>query len=335
MADVRMEPVAIIVAAAVAKGLPIERLTAATGLELTDLMQPTRRLPDHTMPELWACIAEALPDEAIGLDIAERAPFEFFGPLLHVASYAETLGDALQAFVRYRKLFAADLHVALEPGHPRSAVVMSHPLDTLGPTPGPEIVLGITCRLVREVLGAGDALAAVDLIYGPSGPTARYAALFGVPVRFGEPINRLWFDTAALERPTRNADAHRYEHLVTHVDLLYRDLIADGHTDGLDPVRAAIAFNARRGEYGAAAVARRLGASLRSLQRTVRESGTTLRAMLDDTRMRHAKRLLGDPSLSTDEVAFLLGYSSESAFRRAFRRWTGISPAQARRQRPG
>lgn len=331
MADIRMSPMAIIVAAALARGLPIEQLTAATGLTLTDLFRPDLRLSHETTDRLWRCLAEALPDTPLGLDVVEQAPFDFFGPLLHVASYAETLRDALAAFVRYRRLLSSDLHLALREAPRRSALLMSHPLDADGPSPGPEIALGIGCRFVREVLGVDDAVLAVDLQHGPNGPEDRYVQVFGVPVHFGRPANCVWFATAALDRPTAQGDAHRYEHLVAHVDLLHRDLVAAGHADGLNPIRAAIAHNARRGEFGADAVARHLGTSLRSLQRAVQAEGTTLKALLDDSRERHARRLLADPGLSTDEVAFLLGYASESAFRRAFRRWTGQSPAEARR----
>lgn len=92
--------------------------------------------------------------------------------------------------------------------------------------------------------------------------------------------------------------------------------------------------NGRRGEYGVEALARALGLSTRSLQRQVRGEGTTLRALVEEARLRHAQRLLADPALTVDEVAFMVGYSAESAFRRAYRRWTGRSPA-AERQRAG
>ncbi len=335
MTDVRMQPVAAFVAVAVSKGLPMARITEATGLTMADLIQTDRRLPDEALPRLWRCIAEALPNHAIGLDIAEMAPFEMFGPLLHVASYAETGRDALGSFVRYRRLLASDLHLALERGPTRTALVMSHPLDQDGPTPGPEASLGVACRFIREVLLRSDAVLGVELIFGPFGPAERYAQVFGAPVEFGAPVNRLWLDNAALDQPTRQGDAHRFEHLTRHLELLHTDLLADGAGDGLNPVRAAIAHNARRGEYGAEAVAARMGMSLRSLQRLVRAAGTRLKALIEEARERHARRLLGDPSLSTDEVAFLVGYSSESAFRRAFRRWTGMSPAEARRGGPG
>ena len=52
--------------------------------------------------------------------------------------------------------------------------------------------------------------------------------------------------------------------------------------------------------------------------------------MLDDVRRRHAERYLADPNKSLAEIAYLLGYSEQSAFTRAYRRWTGMAPSRAR-----
>ena len=77
-------------------------------------------------------------------------------------------------------------------------------------------------------------------------------------------------------------------------------------------------------------MARRLGTTPRSLQRRVAAQGTGLRVLIDEVREANAKQLLGDSRLSIAEVAFFLGYSAETSFRRAFKRWTGQSPTQLR-----
>jgi AraC-like DNA-binding protein len=71
----------------------------------------------------------------------------------------------------------------------------------------------------------------------------------------------------------------------------------------------------------------------RSLHRALQARGLGFRALRDDTLRRLAEQHLGDPGMSVAEVALLLGYSEQSAFTRAFRRWTGHSPLQFRRQR--
>jgi AraC-like DNA-binding protein len=78
-------------------------------------------------------------------------------------------------------------------------------------------------------------------------------------------------------------------------------------------------------------VASRLALSVRTLQRRLREEGTSFKSVLDETRRELAGRYLADPDYSIGEITFLLGFSEASNFTRAFRRWYGRPPAAMRR----
>jgi AraC-like DNA-binding protein len=93
-------------------------------------------------------------------------------------------------------------------------------------------------------------------------------------------------------------------------------------------VRAAIGELLGRGGCNVDAIARALHMSRRSLERALAAEGTSAGAVLDDERRQRA--LVWLPALSVDEVAARLGYSDRRAFARAFRRWTGVAPKQAR-----
>ena len=113
---------------------------------------------------------------------------------------------------------------------------------------------------------------------------------------------------------------------------LARDrLVVPDDSPELSGVREAIAHNAERSEYGAQALARQLNMSLRALQRLTHEHGISVRQLLDDAREANARQFLSDPRLSVEAIAFLLGYSDDRAFRRAFKRWTGQTPAEFRK----
>jgi AraC-like DNA-binding protein len=81
-------------------------------------------------------------------------------------------------------------------------------------------------------------------------------------------------------------------------------------------------------------VARRLGTSARTLQRRLREEGTSFAAELDAVRRERAEAFLRAPDVSIAEVSWLLGFAEQSAFTRAFRRWTGVAPTEWRRSAP-
>ena len=82
-------------------------------------------------------------------------------------------------------------------------------------------------------------------------------------------------------------------------------------------------------------VASRLNVSVRSLQRRLRDEGTTFRQLVDDVRRELAEDYIGDPATSLMEVAFVLGFSIYSSFSRAYKRWTGLSPVEGRQKKLG
>ena len=80
------------------------------------------------------------------------------------------------------------------------------------------------------------------------------------------------------------------------------------------------------------AVIQALHLSQRTLQRKLKEEGTTFKELLDETRRELAKEYVNDTSLSFSEITYLLGFSEQSNFTRAFKRWQGQSPSAYRQQ---
>jgi AraC-like DNA-binding protein len=80
-------------------------------------------------------------------------------------------------------------------------------------------------------------------------------------------------------------------------------------------------------------IARQLGRSERTLRRQLAAEGAAYRSIVDNVRRARADVLLADASVSLAEVAFALGFSEHAAFSRAYKRWTGVSPMDARRRR--
>ena len=79
-------------------------------------------------------------------------------------------------------------------------------------------------------------------------------------------------------------------------------------------------------------VAKQLGMTARNLQRRLKDDGTSFQTVREDVRRELAKRYLDD-RLAISEISFLLGFSEPSAFFRAFKRWTGMTPIEARAAR--
>ena len=95
----------------------------------------------------------------------------------------------------------------------------------------------------------------------------------------------------------------------------------------------AIAQALSEGTPKMAEIARGLGFSARSFQRRLSEHGMSYHALTDETRRDLAEGLLRDERHSLAEIAFLTGFSEQSAFTRAFKRWMGTTPASYRKDR--
>ncbi|MGR3678898.1 MAG: helix-turn-helix transcriptional regulator [Paracoccaceae bacterium] len=78
-------------------------------------------------------------------------------------------------------------------------------------------------------------------------------------------------------------------------------------------------------------IARKLGLSARSFHRRLAEHGLSFQTLTEETRREIATAMLQDERYSLFEVAFLTGYSEQSAFNRAFKRWMGMTPAAYRK----
>jgi AraC-like DNA-binding protein len=98
----------------------------------------------------------------------------------------------------------------------------------------------------------------------------------------------------------------------------------------LERVRLAVANALVRGRPTIRAIARALHASPRTLQRRLREQGTSYAKLIDSVRRERTESLVTTGRLSITEIAFLAGFRDLGGFRRAFRRWTGVTPSRAR-----
>ena len=85
------------------------------------------------------------------------------------------------------------------------------------------------------------------------------------------------------------------------------------------------------GEISFDRVARRLHMSGRTIQRRLREEGTSFKKLLDEARRELAEEYIRDPRFTLLEVAFILGYSDYSSFSHAYKRWTGTAPSKTKK----
>ncbi|MCR9193550.1 MAG: AraC family transcriptional regulator [Hyphomonas sp.] len=134
----------------------------------------------------------------------------------------------------------------------------------------------------------------------------------------------LSFDRCAFAVPIRHNLTSLYRAATEH------SLMTRSRIDLAGRVRRVVADTLSDGVPTLSAVASEMGLGPRTLQRRLSDSGQSFQGIVDLARKRLALRLLRETELSLAEIAFLTGFSEQSGFTRAFKRWAGQTPRSYR-----
>ncbi|HVU00332.1 MAG TPA: AraC family transcriptional regulator [Polyangiaceae bacterium] len=312
-----------------ALGHDVERLVAGVGLSLPELEDPDTRLPIESLIELGAAAATATNDPAFGLHLAEHYRPNAFGVLDYLAHSSRTLGEAIRHLCRYNRLFQDAAETVLDVEGDRALVWQRTLGGFVMPPPMVENSMANLIVIGRELTGRDLVPVEVTFVHAEPPYSAEHARLFRATVRFEAERDGIVLPAAALDYPLPGADPRLCDILERHA----RQILAK--TPRVDlfshRVRELCAAELRDGAPTAAKLAADLKISERTLRRRLGEEGTSWEDVLDGLRRDLAERYLGEPRLGIDDVALMLGYSEAGAFRRAFKRWFGQSPAEWRK----
>ncbi len=281
----------------------------------------------------WATAVRLSGTPTLALRIAEATPPGAFGIVEYVCRSAPTLRDALGQWCRYLAILDDAVDVALvdvAEGPGAAALRVTRESDAPAPA-SHELCFGLVVRHARAMLGARLRVAEVSFTHTrPSEDVGLHRAFFGATVRFARPVTELTFPGDVLDAPLPSADPHLLE-LLRPVADERRDRVRDASQTAplTEQVRRALQSALGQDDAQLEAVAKRLGMTGRSLQRRLRDEGVVFQALRDETRRDLADRYLGE-GMSFAEISFLLGFSEPSAFFRAFKRWTGLTPEERR-----
>lgn len=195
-----------------------------------------------------------------------------------------------------------------------------------------EGALAAFARNMRKFVGSELSIAFVSFGHACRSDPARYEALFGCPVLFGADRDAIALRPDMLGLSNRLADAAISEFLKDHLETEFRYLEED--TSLANALVHRLTPKLSDGLPQAATIARDLGMSERTLYRRLSEEGLTFRDVVARAQSALAQDMLRDSTASIAEIAFLTGFSEQSTFSRAFKRWVGHTPAQFRRQAP-
>jgi len=307
-------------------GLEFNELARRAGLDPGLLTEPNARYPTAALQKLWEIAAQDCGDPLFGFRVGGFVrPGTFHALGLGIVSSTSVLA-ALKRIQRYGSIVSTngrlvllqhDGLLSLET-RPNEMTVMPtiHCVDAL--------VVGL-CRILMQCAGPSAMPAKVVFMRPRMAPAESYREVLGCPVEFDGQHIAIWFDAAAAARPVLSGNVE----LAAEADKLaarYIDALAPDSTAAR--VRALLLKAMPSGEFDQDGIARSLNQSASTLQRRLRKEGTTYQNLLDRTRQEMALEYLRQGRHSLVDIAFLLGFTDQSNFTRAFRRWTGKTPRE-------
>lgn len=307
-------------------------LLRSVGVDPTAAADPAFMIPDTEYYGLLERIAAADPTAS---DLALRTGASMrcsdYGAFGLAFKSALSLRGAFERAVRYARALttvstyevvdtdAGAYMVLHRDGERRGGLRMSN-----------EATLASILTISREVSTAEVAPRAVFFKHPAPTVSVLHERFFGCPVLFESDRDALLFSKESLEVPNKVGDASISKFFDAHLEKSLAEL---GDDAGLaQRVRIQVSQALSEGIPKVSDVARPMGMSGRTLQRRLSEQGHSFQGLVDEARRQLAERLLRQTEYSLTEIAYLTGFSEQSAFTRAFKRWAGQTPRSYRLQ---
>jgi AraC-like DNA-binding protein len=297
-----------------------EKLISGHSIDFSD---KDARLPESECAALFDKAAEWLKDDALGLHVGESIRPGHYGALGYVAMNCATVGEALARLNRYQALVLDigapemqagkhDIRLAWDPDTER-------PFRQLA-----EFNLSGLVTFVRWITGRAGSPRRIEFNYPAPEHIDEHRRIFGCELVFNQPRYAIVFPLDWLQLPLIQPDPEMRALMLRLADKQMLSL--ERGADPMAKARSLIAQNLSNGEMELGALAGRLEMSARTLQRKLKDAGVSYTELVDGVRKEMALRYLADETFDLNDLAFLLGFSEQSAFQRAFKRWTGETP---------
>lgn len=283
--------------------------------------------------EEFFTIHELLDDKlgsGFGVRVGQQMKIEDYGVLglsWRTCSYA---GEIFERSERYFKLLSNTFMWQIKEEGDLSHVHLNREAHRRGLELSTEASLSATVVVLQAMTEQSIRPTQVTFKHDPPKDFTSYDTAFQCPVLFNQPHYSITYKTTDLRTRTAKADKSINQFLMERVD---------EETNGLKVAGSKLVFDVEElikdalpsGIPSIHQIAEHIGMSNRTLTRRLSEAGVSYRDLIQKTQEGVSKNLLKNATRSIAEIAFETGFSEQSAFNRAFKRWTGMAPVEFRK----
>jgi AraC-like DNA-binding protein len=306
---------------------PVAIFTDA-GLDTSFINEASARYPVENVRKAWQLAADCIKNPCFGVHAGEH----WLPGDLHALGYAflssRTLHIGLNRIVRYNEVVDQVINFIVEEDDEHLILSYENLRKDLPDIPALEVARwSVVLTMCRAAKPEGISPARVDLTHAHMTCRKDYETFFKCLIKYSQKRPALFFRRADVEQTLTAVNTE----VAAVNEKALRDYLDRLHEDDLEHrVARVISEHLASGYLTDDKVAEALFMSSRTLQRKLSAEGTTFKQILNSVRKKLAMEYLKDERLSFSEISYLLGFSEQSSFTRAFKNWTGASPTQAR-----
>jgi AraC-like DNA-binding protein len=310
----------------------VEPILRAAGLVQATIDADDARIPIKAHAAVFELAAQAIGDDCLGLRFGATRDVRDAGLIGYLGIASQTLGDAIRNLNRYSRVFSDAVEIDI--GNLAKAGDLRWTFRVPTGLPARQMIEFSAANLVhsmRQLTGRNIVPLEMSFAHPRNEHLDSFDRFFGCKVSFGEGEDRMRLRQSDLLTHLVNADDR-----LLAILRAYCDEILGSHAQKSPPlveeIERLIVQRLTGGEAKADTIAAELGMTRRTLTRRLAELGTSFQSLLEGLRKELAQRYLRDSGINMAEIAFLLGYTETSTFNHAFKRWTGKTPRQLRRE---
>ena len=309
------------------------------GLSLADLREAMldstpeepnwEALPIGSYIRLFNWVAAKSGDPHFGLHLAKDVELANFGGGAYMIYHASDLRACCECLARYDQTISQGLSVSFiekkDSAHLEYRIFQPAIVDLRQDT---EMTMAMVTYFFRQYLGDNWHPLKIHFTHAAPEDLSELHGLFGSNIKFEQATTAMWLSHEDLNTQIGNADPYLVDVLRRHADDLQKKIRQKNNISA--QVRYFIARTIGAEDCTAEAAAGQLYMSRRTLTRHLRSQGTSFRDLRIEITTDIAKKALSETESQISEIALRLGYSESSAFDRAFKTTTGMSPIQFR-----
>lgn len=311
--------------------IPILKLS---GIEPDILKDKNARVGIDQFGAVISAVSGMFGDGFTGLHLAEKV-FNIYSKnhiLMTIMSNCSTMEKAIEKLIQYHDISSNYIKLHVEKQSDYTELIWKTEIQTQYDLDSIIIEAALTsCAIMFRDFTMGKARFN-EIHFAHSGPTdqSEYNRVFGCPVMFNNNENKIVFYNGDLSLPIVLSDPE----LLSMLELYAQKMLSKVSTDSLsERIISCLSEMIIQGK-GCSIVdtAKKMGVGTRTLQKQLKLEDTTYRKLLEQVKKSIAIKSLENSESTLTDIAFLLGFSEQSAFNHAFRNWISISPGKYRNQ---